>query len=76
MADQSCKTCYFYRFDPIEDAMRGSCRFEPPKLVHVPGVDGSVQLTSATPTVSQDWWCGKWQRIMQEWETANQHATK
>lgn len=59
MTQQRCGTCYFYRFDPVEDPRRGTCRFEPPRLVHVPAMSGTVSLEAAVPTVAEDFWCGK-----------------
>lgn len=60
MSGQRCQTCYFYRFDPVEDNRRGSCRFDPPRMIHIPGPDGSIQVQAAFPTVGEDSWCGKW----------------
>lgn len=55
-----CRSCHFYRLNP-KDLKQGSCRFNPPAGMVIPGPSGQPIVMSIFPPTSETEWCGKWQ---------------
>jgi hypothetical protein len=58
MKTERCANCYFSR--PIERSEVLSCRCNPPTITSVSQSEQGTTITSHSPLVSPDWWCGHW----------------
>ena len=69
---ESCGSCRFSRLytrieppkkrgDPDVTVAERKCHFNPPDIKPVPVANGAVQLLSMSPTVGEEWWCGKYE---------------
>jgi len=57
-----CEVCAFFQPNPQKKGAEGDCRYNPPKLLTLPGRNMAgqnvIQMQAFFPIVSAELWCG------------------